>query len=149
MHVACLQVYRDERKLEKMERVARKSVGNPNPAHGGHSCQVGGPAESASAPAHTRLERTSVSLISADPLSAGSIGAGIAPKSLLTMVHADDGSLGKSNPAHSGGCCQIGPLDKSYVCTSCPGITYVQAPLGLCPYKLPWDHVCTCCLGIA
>lgn len=101
MHAACLQVYRDERKLEKMKRVARKSVGNPDPAHGGRSCQVGGPAESASAPAHTRLERTSVSLISADPLSAGSIGPGTVLKSLL----------GRCKPAHSEGGCQIGRPD--------------------------------------
>ena len=75
---AQLQVYRDERKLEKMEKVARSSIGTPNPARHGGACQAGSAnAIAAAAPQlRNRLERTSVSLISADPLSTASNGAG-------------------------------------------------------------------------
>ena len=75
-----MQVYRDERKLEKMEKVARSSIGNPNPAqHGGGACQVGSASATAAAAPHFRLERLSVSLVSADPLSTASNGAGTSP----------------------------------------------------------------------
>ena len=69
-------MYRDERKLEKMEKVAKSSIGNPNPAHGGGACQVGSATAIAAGAPNFRLERTSVSLISADPLSTASNGAG-------------------------------------------------------------------------
>ena len=70
--LACLQVYSDERKVQKM---LQRSLGNPNPVTGGCCSQVGGPTNGASH-GPPRLERTSVSLISADPLTNGSAGAG-------------------------------------------------------------------------
>lgn len=69
-----MQVYRDERKLEKIEKVVKKSIGNPNPT--GSCCQVGSANTIAVGAPNFRLERTSVSLISADPLSTASNGAG-------------------------------------------------------------------------
>jgi hypothetical protein len=71
--LACLQVYSDERKVQKR---LQRSLGNTNPVSGGCCSQLGGPANGASH-GPPRLERTSVSLISADPLNRGSAGPGV------------------------------------------------------------------------
>lgn len=63
-----LQVYRDERKVQKLMMKNKRSLGNPTPAHG--CCSVGS-ATDGTMSGPPRIERTSVSLISADPLSGG------------------------------------------------------------------------------
>ena len=67
-----LQVYLDERKVQKQLVMNKRSLGNPTPAHG--CCNVGSADGPMSGP--PRIERTSVSLISADPLSGGLGSAG-------------------------------------------------------------------------
>jgi len=69
-----LQVYRDERKVQKL--MQPRTLGNPNPAHG-PGCQVG--ATSGTVSGAPRIERTSVSLVSADPVSnaPASLGPGM------------------------------------------------------------------------
>ena len=67
--LAFLQVYRDERKVQKL---MHRTLGNPNPAHG-PGCQTG--ATNGTVSGGPRIERTSVSLVSAEPLGNGSAGA--------------------------------------------------------------------------
>lgn len=67
--LALPQVYRDERKVQKL---MHSTLGNPNPAHG-PGCQTGATNGTVSGP--PRIERTSVSLVSAEALSAASAGA--------------------------------------------------------------------------
>ncbi len=66
-------MYLDERKVQKL--MQPRSLGNPTPAHG--PCSVAS-ASAVSGPPRS-MERTSVSLVSADPLSnaRASIGHGV------------------------------------------------------------------------
>ena len=86
-------MYRDERKLVKLEKVAKASIGNPNPGHTGGCCQVGSASAISVGAPNFRLERTSVSLISADPLSTASNGAGTSYASSCQDVAVLSGSI--------------------------------------------------------
>ena len=61
-------MYRDERKVQRLMAHNKRTLGNPTPAHG--CCSVGSATDGTMA-GPPRIERTSVSLISADPLSGG------------------------------------------------------------------------------
>ncbi len=65
-----LQVYRDECKVQKR---MHRTLGNPNPAHGAGCSQTG--ATNGTVSGAPRIERTSVSLVSTEPLSNGLAGA--------------------------------------------------------------------------
>ncbi len=75
----CLQVYLDERKVQKL--MQPRILGNPTPAHG--PCSVAS-ASAMSGPPRS-MERTSVSLVSADPLSNARASTG---HGMLLCIHA-------------------------------------------------------------
>jgi len=89
-----LQVYRDERKVQKL--MQPRTLGNPNPAHG-PGCQVG--ATSGTVSGAPRIERTSVSLVSADPVSnaPASVGPGMTCQAPRTS-HCTFRSVGSGQP---------------------------------------------------